>query len=340
MYIKIKNKHLGNFSKPYIIAEIGSNFNQSFQTAIKLIDAAKKAGANAAKFQLFDAEELYNKSHPLFKPFKQNELNKNWIKKLLKYTESINLDFFLSVFDLKSADIAFKAGVEHFKIASSEVTNLKLIHAIDSFEKNIYLSTGMSDYFEIEKALHVINLNKKNKTKVVIMHCSSLYPCSDQDVNLNIINEYKKRYDMPIGFSDHTLGNLASILAVSKGVCFFEKHITLNKQSKGPDHFYALEPIEFKKYVDDLKRSFLICGNSKKTILESEKLSNRKKGIYANKNLKINHKITIKDLKFDTPQKGVSVDYKNIFINSFTVKKINKGEPLNFNDINLIKKKK
>ena len=120
MDIKIKNRYLGNFSKPYVIAEIGSNFNQSFQTAINLIDAAKKSGANAAKFQLFDAEELYNKNHPLFKAFKKNELNKNWIKKLLKYTESINLEFFLSVFDLKSAEVAFKAGVKHFKIASSE----------------------------------------------------------------------------------------------------------------------------------------------------------------------------------------------------------------------------
>ena len=96
------------------------------------------------------------------------------------------------------------------------------------------------------------------------MHCTSLYPSSDEDVNLNVIDDYKKRYDSPIGFSDHTLGSLASILAVSKGVCFFEKHITLNKLDKGPDHFYALEPNEFKEYVNDLNKSFIICVIQKK----------------------------------------------------------------------------
>ena len=109
MQIKIRNKKIGNFSKPYVIAEIGSNFNQSFETAINLINAAKNAGANAAKFQLFDTNQLYKKNHPLFRSFKKCELNKNWIKKLLRYTESLNLDFFLSFFDLKSAETAFKA---------------------------------------------------------------------------------------------------------------------------------------------------------------------------------------------------------------------------------------
>ncbi len=340
MYIKIKNNNIGNFSKPYVIAEIGSNFNQSFDTAKKLINIAKKVGANAAKFQLFDANELYTKSHPLFKAFKKNELNKNWVKKLLKYTESINLDFFLSVFDIKSAELAYRAGVKHFKIASSEVTNLKLIHCLASFEKNIYLSTGMSDYFEIEKALHIISSRKKSISKVVIMHCSSLYPCFDKDVNLNVIDEYKKRYDLPVGFSDHTLGNMASILAVSKGVSFFEKHITLDKKAEGPDHFYALEPMEFKEYINNLNRSYIICGNSQKKFLEKEKQSNRRKGIYANKDIKMNDKITEKDLKFDSPQRDISVDFKNIFINSYANKKIKKGDSLGFDHVKLLKKKK
>ena len=155
---KINKKIISNFSKPYVIAEIGSNFDQSLEKAYKLISIAKNSGANAVKFQLFDSNQLYNKKHELYKIFMSIELNKKWIKKLKIFADYKKLDFILSV-----------------KIASSEVTNYKLLHKLSSFKKALILSTGMSDSFEIDKALNI--LEQVNETKISILHCSSLYPC-------------------------------------------------------------------------------------------------------------------------------------------------------------------
>ena len=219
-------------------------------------------------------------------------------------------------------------------INKNEVTNYKLLHKLSSFKKALILSTGMSDSFEIDKALNI--LEQVNETKISILHCSSLYPCKYEDVNLNVIDSFIKKYDFPIGYSDHTLDNLSSCLAVSKGACIFEKHITLSKKDTGPDHFYSLEPDEFKKYVNDIQLSFKIMGSNKKNFLKKEKLANRKLGIYSKKNIKTNELIKKDSIVILSPQKGLNSIFANTIINSYSIRNIKKGDPINWKDIYFI----
>ena len=286
---------------PYIVAEIGSNFDQSFTKAKKLILAAKKSGADAVKFQLFDGSILYPNDLKMQRIFQKIELNKKWIKKLKRYSKKINIDFFLSVFDINNLKFLEKNKFSFFKVASSEAINIKLLKKLAKRKNTIFLSTGMCDIEDVQKAYKILK-----KTKLTIMQCHSVYPLKTIDANINVIKLYKKKFkNTNIGFSDHTTSNIAAITAVGLGSCVFEKHFTLDKKSSGPDHFYSYEPKQFKEYVKDINEAYLSLGESKKFMLESEKKTGRREGLYLRKNLKKNTRIK-KDLVYGkSPSLGI-----------------------------------
>ena len=205
-----------NFSsnkiKPYIIAEIGSNFDQDFEKALKLINVARDAGADAVKFQLFKANHLYPNKDGLYKVFKSIELNPNWLSKLKNYAEKLNLDFIVSPFDKKSVDELDRVKLKIYKIASSEATNLDLINYIAKKRKPIIFSTGMCEMIDVEEAVGVIE-SYQNKL-ISILQCVSEYPLKISKTNLNVIELYKNRFSYPVGFSDHTLDSISAVTAV------------------------------------------------------------------------------------------------------------------------------
>tara|TARA_B100000575_G_C23109988_1_gene641081 strand:+ start:774 stop:1727 length:954 start_codon:yes stop_codon:yes gene_type:complete len=310
--------------KKYIIAEIGSNFDQKKSKVFKMIDIAKECGVDAVKFQLFKAKLLYPNDKKMYKLFKSIELNPSWLKDIYLYCKKKNIDFLTSVFDLKSARIANKY-VKFHKVASSEATNIPLLTYLLKTKKKILYSTGMSDEKDIQTFLNLAKKYKNNK--IVIMQCGSMYPLPDKYVNLNVINTLKK-FKFEIGFSDHTLGYEAAMCASSLGATYFEKHFTLNKKSKGPDHFFAAQPNELKIYVKKIIKSKILLGSKVKDMLPEEKKFARREGLYFKLELKKNTIIKKNHLQKRRPALGVRARDINEIIGRKLKKNVKKSSPV------------
>lgn len=312
--------------KPYIIAEIGSNFNQDLDLGKKMILEAKKCGADAVKFQLSNAKKLYPKDQSMFKIFKSIELKKEMFLEFLKFSKKINIDCSASTFDISSARFISKLNVKFHKIASSELTNFQVINVLAKTRKPILLSTGMSDILDIDVAFKkVLSLGNRN---IVIMQCGSMYPLPPKKVNLNTLTTFKNKFDCLLGFSDHTLDDVAAITAVGKGVIFFEKHFTLSKKLLGPDHFYALEPNEFKSYVQRIRQGYVSLGSSKKDLLPEERKNSRRVGVYFKKNMKKNEIFSKHSYIMKRPPLGITPVYLEQVLNKKLLKSVKKNSPV------------
>ncbi len=321
--------------KIFIIAEIGSNFDQDIKKAYKLIDVAKSCGADAVKFQLFKAEKLYPKNSPLYKVFKSIELKSSWITKIKNYSQKKKIIFFASAFDQASIKKLIRHRVKILKIASSEIVKLHEICYAASFKIPILISTGMADLADIAEAVEACKNVGNNQ--IVLLHTSSLYPTSASDVNLLNMVKLSKIFNLPVGFSDHSLGNTAAIAAVSLGAKVIEKHITLDKNSNGPDHFYAAEPAEFKGYVKAIRQAEKILGNDLIKINPKVKLNARRKSIFVSQNVKKNQILSIKNLKIKTDARGIETRFlKNLYGFKFS-SNIKKENPLHWKYINFKK---
>ena len=331
MKLTIDNKIISNNSAPYIIAEVGSNFDQDKDKAFKMIEIASKCGANAVKFQLFKARNLYSPNNPMYKIFKKIELNSSWLNELSKCAKKNKITFLASAFDFDSVDSLEKINISAYKIASSETANTSLLRYIASKNKPMLISTGMSDYIDIENAISICK--KSNNNNIALLQCTSLYPCEYNKANLSVISELKSKYKKIVGFSDHTNDNLASSVAVGLGALIFEKHFTLDKTSNGPDHFYSLEPDEFKNYVTTIKNSYILKGSNEKQFIEEERMVSRKDGVYASKNLNKNHILGLKDFYFSRPAIGIDRKYSNSIKGAKVKNKIKKNDPIKWEDI-------
>ena len=310
--------------KPFIIAEIGSNFDQSLLKAKKLIDVAKKCGADAVKFQLFSGKILYPDDYKMQKLFKKVELNINWVNQLKVHASKNRIILFFSSFDEKKLKVFDKKKFYYHKIASSEIVNFKLMKNLNNNKYKVFLSTGMCDLDDVKLAYK--NLKK---SQLVIMQCTSLYPTSEKDVNLNVINTFKKEFKkVEFGLSDHTLTDISAITSIGMGVRFFEKHITLNKKSKGPDHFYAYEPKEFKRYVKNIHSAYESLGSDIKLIHKNVRKVARLKGLYSKFSMQKGHILTKKDFFFKSPAIGLRDKEAKLIVGKKVIKKIPKNKPI------------
>ena len=314
----LNKKH--NIHRTYIIAEAGVNHNGSIYKAKKLVDAAKKAGANAVKFQSFNAVTLSSNDTPKTNYQKKNtdnktthkgmlhelELSNSNFKKLYNYAKKKQIDFFSTPYDVKNAIFLKKLGVKIFKIASADLHDIFLHKFLAKQSNTVIISTGMSNLSQIKRTLKIYEENKKKN--IFLLHCTSNYPCSDQSINLRAIKYLKKNTKYEIGFSDHSRGNLASCLAVGLGAKIIEKHITLNKRAKGPDHKSSLNPVEFKNFVNKIRKTEIMLGKYKKKIQKEEinMLNVSRKSIFTKKKIKENQKIKLSDLHLLRPGTGYS----------------------------------
>jgi len=295
-------------SQPYIIAEIGINFDGRFQKALRLINDAKKAGVDAVKFQLFKPETLANfniatakrKELKLFKMWKKMSLNYDKVQKLKKFAKDKKLDFILSVFDIDSLKIAEKIGVDALKIASSDINDHNLLREIKRVKKAKILSTGMASKKEIKKSIKI--LGHKN---LYLLHCVSMYPCDYSFANLNKIQNLRK-ITKNVGYSDHTIGIDACLTAVTMNACIIEKHFTNDKKIKGGDHLLSADLNDMKKIVTFKENYKKILGNGalQPTKKELENSKNYRKGIYYLSNLKAGDLINNKNIVCRRPKKN------------------------------------
>ena len=315
--------------RTFIIAEAGVNHNGNMDTAIKLIDMAKKAGADAIKFQTFKSERLVTRSTPKAKYQKANtgsgesqlemlkrlELTSDNFKRLFSYCRKKNIIFMSTPFDEKSADMLDRLGMGFFKIPSGEITNKPLIQHIAGKNKPVILSTGMSYLSEVEKAVRWIYeiWNKSGfNQQLTLLHCVSDYPAHAADINLYAMNTLKTAFGLSVGYSDHTLGIEVPIAAVAIGAKVIEKHFTLDKNMKGPDHKASLEPDELKAMVKAIRNVEKAMGDGIKRPTEKEDETRiiARRSLVAKRDLKKGDVINSGDIIIKRPGSGILPEFK------------------------------
>lgn len=333
--MKIFKKEISLNHGVYIIAEVGSNHNQNIEQAKKLIDVAANAGSDAVKFQLYDTDSLYRPEHKLYSVFKETELNPSWIAILKDYAHSKKLGFIVSPFDYKSVDILVNNNVDALKWASSETVKLPLLKYAASKGKPIIISTGMCNLADIYEAVEVCY--SEANIDIALLHCTSLYPTKSHEVNIRAMETLSKAFNLITGFSDHTLDDTASIIAIARGAKILEKHITLDKKLKGPDHFYALEPETFNMFVKKIREAEMMFGSHKVEMHYEERKVGRRDGIYVNKDLQKGCILKREDIVIKSPAKGIDKRYVEVVINSIINTNILANESLNWEHIRKVK---
>ena len=329
-------------NETFIIAEAGVNHNGSLKKALKLIDVAVTAGANAIKFQTFKAENLATDYAPKAEYQKYKSLKKETqfqMLKKLEFTEAMHnacfkkckkkkIIFISSAFDIESLNYLKKLKLRYFKVPSGEITNIPYLEVLGRFRKKVILSTGMSSIYEIKKAIQTLVINGTKKNNITLMQCTSAYPAPYDEINLNTIATLKNSFKLNIGFSDHSLGVQASIAAVALGAKFIEKHITLSKKLKGPDHRASLNPKEFKFMVQSIRIVQKTLGDKIKKITRSEKKNFYivRKSIVASTKIKKNERFSNFNITCKRPGTGMSPLFFKKLIGKKSMKNYNKND--------------
>jgi N,N'-diacetyllegionaminate synthase len=326
--LNIGGTTVGGNAAPYVIAEVGSNFDKNLDKARKLIDVANEAGANAVKFQLFSADVLYPNRDGLYDIFKSIELDAEWVPMLDKHAREQGLHFMASAFDMGSVDVLEAVKTPAHKVASSETTNLGFLHKLASTGKPMIISTGMCDMVDVIEAVNAC-LGAGN-SQVVLLQCGAMYPLPNELVNLRVIQSLARYFNCPVGFSDHTLGQVAAITAVGLGAKVFEKHYTLDRRGPGPDHFYALEPAELKSYISSIREAHEALGSGVKQMLAKERELGRREGLYLARNMDKGETITSADVVIKRPAVGLRTRYACAVVGATLTQALEKDQPLNW----------
>ena len=310
-------------NKVIIIAEAGVNHNGNLGTAKQLIDAASEAKVDYIKFQSFKADKLVNpvakkakyqikntgdKDDSQYQMLKQLELSHEDHLELISYCNSKNISFFSTAFDVDGISYLSSLNFDILKIPSGELTNFPYLKAIANTSLPVILSTGMANLEEIEKSVNVLISNGTKKNLITVLHCNTEYPTPMKDVNLKAMLTMKEKLGLSIGYSDHTLGIEVPIAAVAMGAEVIEKHFTLDRNMKGPDHKASLEPHELKEMVKSIRNiEKAISGNGIKEASSSEKknIHIARKSIHLSKNLKAGSTITEKNIIPLRPGDGI-----------------------------------
>ena len=313
--------------KVFLIAEIGINHNGSLKKAIKLVDAAIEAGVSAVKFQTYKTELRVKKDSPIFSILKKCELSNEDFFIIKKYCDKKKIIFFSTPFDIKSIEFLEKINVKLYKVSSFDISNFQLINRVLQTKKPIIFSTGMGTLKEIDLAVKFFKKNKKND--IAILHCTSCYPPKNNEVNLNNIIGFKKRFKTVVGYSDHTNDNYAAFASVTLGAKIIEKHITLNKKYPGPDHPFSIEPKEMKDLIYGIRKIEETLGSNERN-LSGREFKNRlmiRRSIVAKNNISKGSVIKENDIKYARPGTGISITQSKKIINKIAKKNI-KSETL------------
>ncbi len=316
--------------KPYIIAEIGSNHNGDIELAKKMILKAKECGADCVKFQSWSKDTIFSK-----KVYQDNFFLRDDYRNRTDYTleeivdkysvdtmehhvlkafcDEIQIDFSSTGFSKKEIDLLVdELNVPFIKVASMDITNVPFLSYIATKGKPVVISTGLCGLSDINTAIEC--LQKNGCKEIVILHCVSIYPPKDEEVNLNNIDTYKMLYKYPVGYSDHTLGITAPIMSLAKNVCIIEKHFTLDNDMVGWDHKISANPEQLKAICDAASVGYKMLGTSEIVVNEDEERRGAfQRSIVASRKIKAGEKITMEDLDFKRPGTGIAPkDYRII----------------------------
>jgi len=326
----------------YIIAEIGGNFT-TLEAAKKLVDAASICGVDAVKLQTYKAETISSKLAKFdmentgvvsqYELFKKYEINEDLHCDVFEYIESKGLDWFSTPSHESDVDLLEGLGVCAFKIGSDDAVNFPFLKYVARKGRPILLSTGMCTMEEVREAVSCI-LGEGNR-QLILLHAITSYPTHPENVNLLAMVKISKEFGLPVGYSDHTLGNVASVAAVALGAAVLEKHFTTDKNAEGPDHMLSADPHEMKSLVEQVRQLEEMLGNGIKMPAESERTTrvNNRKSIVVKRKLEAGHKITTQDIAIKRPGYGIAPKYFDQIIGRTTTKKLEEDKIVNWDDL-------
>jgi len=347
MKIKIDNKKIGDDSPVFIIAELSANHNQDYNIAVKTIEAAKEAGADAIKLQTYtpdtitiDCDNEYFQikqgtiwdGTTLYKLYQQAYTPWEWQPKLKEIAKKLGLICFSSPFDKTAVDFLEKMNVPAYKIASFEITDIPLIEYVASKGKPVIISTGIALENEISEA--VAACKKMGNKKIILLKCTSEYPAPFEEMNLNAIPALKKKHRTIVGLSDHSMGISVPIASVALGAKIVEKHFILDRKIGGPDSSFSLEPDEFKEMIKSIREVESALGSKTLELTEKSKMSRQfSRSLFAVKDISPGELFTEENIRSIRPGFGLPPKYLKDLLGKKAKRLIFKGEPINFNVI-------
>jgi pseudaminic acid synthase len=342
--IEINGRRIGPRQPVYVIAELSANHNQDYAQAVRLIEAAHQAGADALKLQTYTADTLSLKSDKeyfrvkggtlwdgktLYELYRQACTPWDWQPKLKKIANDLGMDLFSSAFDDTAVDFLEQMKVPAHKLASFELVDLPLIENMAATGKPLIMSTGMASLEEIEEA--VATAQKAGATQIALLKCNSAYPAPLEDMNLRTIPEMARRFDVPVGLSDHTLGITAAVTAVALGACIIEKHLTLSRATPGPDSAFSLEPEEFKAMVDAVRTAEKALGHVYFGFSEKEQASRRfRRSLFIVEDMKQGELFSPRNVRSIRPGDGLHTRHLGEVLGRRAARDIQRGTPVSW----------
>lgn len=335
-------RKIGPGNPVFIVAEMSGNHNQSYENALKIIDAAAEAGADAIKLQTYTPDTITIDSDKEYFQVKVNEAWAgqtlyqlyqkaytpwDWQPKLKEYAESRGLVCFSTPFDVTAADFLEQMRVDIYKVASFEVVDIPLLKRIGQTKKPVIMSRGMASQEELELAIKTLKEN--GTSQIALLHCVSSYPAKPEEMNLATIPDMQERFSVVAGLSDHTLGSTIAIAAVALGASVIEKHVTLSRAAGGPDAGFSLEPDELKRMVLAVRDAEAALGKPRygSGARESENMTFRK-SLFVVADIKKGEKFTPENIRSIRPGHGLAPKYYDEVIGKMAAEDIERGIPL------------
>ena len=341
-FIVINNKKIGENYPVFIIAELSANHLQKFDNAVKLIKAAKEAGADAVKLQTYtpdtitiDCDNEYFQikqgtlwdGKTLFQLYKEAYMPWEWQPKLKEIADEIGIDLFSTAFDPTAVDFLEEMGVPVHKVASFEIVDIPLIEKMASTGKPLIISTGMATLSEIEEAVQAAR--KAGTTEIALLKCTSAYPAPPEEMNLRTIPHLAEAFGVPVGLSDHTLGIAVPVAAVALGARIVEKHFTLSRDIPGPDSAFSLEPQEFKAMVEAIRVAEKALGKVSYEVGEREAASRVfRRSLFVVKDMKAGEVFTHENVRSIRPGYGLPPKFLKEVLGRRAACDIKAGTPL------------
>jgi len=344
--VKIESRSIGSGFPPYVIAEISGNHNGKIDNAIKLISAAKLAGADAVKIQTYTPDTITIKSdreefkingglwdgYTLYDLYEKAHTPWGWHDALFKHAKNVGITIFSSFSDSTAVDFLEELGCPAYKIGSSELIDLPLIRKAASTGKPMIISTGMALEEEIDEALEAAKSN--GCSDIILLHCTSAYPSSHKEANLIRIFELQKKYNTVVGLSDHTLDNITSLVSIPIGASVIEKHIVLSKNEETVDSKFSIDVIELESLVKDVKNAWSSLGSNKFKVTDGEKASYKfRPSIYIIKDVTKGEVISNDCIRIIRPGLGIKPKFYEKIIGMVANIDIASGTPLSWDMI-------
>ncbi|MGC2057275.1 MAG: pseudaminic acid synthase [Candidatus Sulfotelmatobacter sp.] len=341
---KIGSREIGAGEPSYVIAEISANHNREYEQAVRIVRAAKDAGADAVKLQTYTADTITMASEreefrvsggtlwdgrTLHALYAEAFMPWDWQPGLKKVAEDLGMDCFSSAFDSTAVDFLEKMDVPAHKVASFELVDIPLIQKMARTGKPLIMSTGMATVEEIDEALQ--SARDAGATQIALLKCTSAYPAAPEEMNLRTIPEMQRRFHVPVGLSDHTMGIAVPVAAVALGACIIEKHLTMSRSVPGPDSAFSLEPQEFKAMVDAVRVAEKALGEVHFGLSEKEKASRAfRRSLFVVEDVKQGEVFTAANVRSIRPGNGLHTRHLKDVLGKNAAQGIKRGTPLSW----------